>query len=49
MRKEDKNHGGVVKYLGLTALETKDVSGALAYFTELSQIKGFEVDGYKNY
>ena len=44
--KEDKNHGGIVKYLGLTALEMKDVDVALAYFTELSQIEGFEVEGY---
>ena len=44
--KEDKNHGGVVKYLGLTALELKDVDAALAYFAELSQIEGFEVEGY---
>jgi len=42
--KEDKTHGGVVKYLGLTALELNDINGALGYFVELSQIKGFEVE-----
>ncbi len=44
--REDKNHGGVVKYLGLTALELGDVDTALTYFSELSQIEGFEVEGY---
>lgn len=44
--KEDKGHGGVVKYLGLSALELKDISAALAFFSELSQIEGFEVEGY---
>ncbi len=43
---EDKSHGGVIKYLGLTALELKDITGALVYFTELTQIKGFETEGY---
>jgi tetratricopeptide (TPR) repeat protein len=43
---EDKTHGGVVKYLGLTSLELDDINGALSYFTELTQIKGFEVEGY---
>ena len=44
--KEDKTHGGVIKYLGLTSLELDDINGALAYFTELSQIKEFEVEAY---
>ncbi len=44
--KEDKNHGGVIKYLGLSALELKDINSALSYFTLLSQIRGFEVEGY---
>jgi len=44
--KEDKTHGDVVKYLGLTTLELNDISGALAYFNELAQIDGFEVEGY---
>ncbi len=42
----DKTHGGVVKYLGLTMLELNDITGALAYFSELSLIKGFEIEGY---
>ena len=44
--KEDKSHGGVVKYLGLISLELKDIDSALGYFAELSQIEGFEVEGY---
>jgi tetratricopeptide (TPR) repeat protein/DNA-binding beta-propeller fold protein YncE len=44
--REDKQHGDVVKYLGLATLQLNDVSGALAYFGELSQIEGFEVEGY---
>jgi len=43
--KEDRQHGGVVKYLGLSSLELGQVSTALAYFNELSQIEGFEVEG----
>ncbi len=42
---QDKSHGGVVKYLGLSALELEDMNSALAYFSELSVIKGFEVEG----
>jgi tetratricopeptide (TPR) repeat protein/DNA-binding beta-propeller fold protein YncE len=44
--KEDKTHGDVVKYLGLTTLQLNDIAGALAYFNELAQIDGFEVEGY---
>lgn len=42
--KEDRLHGGVVKYLGLIALQLNDINAALAYFIELSQIKGYEVE-----
>lgn len=41
---KDKLHGGVIKYLGLIALELDDISAAAAYFIELSQIKGYEVE-----
>ncbi len=44
--KEDRSHGGVVKYLGLASMELDDISSALVYFAELSQIKSFEVEGY---
>ncbi|MBL4711151.1 MAG: tetratricopeptide repeat protein [Gammaproteobacteria bacterium] len=42
--KEDKLHGGVIKYLGLTALALNDTPTALAYFTELSLIEGFKIE-----
>ncbi len=44
--KEDKTHGGVLKYLGLTALKLKNINAALAYFSELSLIKDFAEEAY---
>lgn len=40
----DRNHGDVIKYLGLTQLELGDINAALSYFDQLSQIQGFEVE-----
>ena len=42
--KEDRLHGGVLRYLGLIALEEKDVDSALAYFTALGHVEGYEVE-----
>jgi len=43
--KQDNQLGSVVKYLGLTSLKLGRLEDAVAFFTELSQLKGYTVEG----
>lgn len=42
---KDKNDGEVLKYLGLSTLELGDAEDAVAYFRELSLLKGYAAEG----
>ncbi len=44
--KADNRNGSVVKYLGLSALRLGRLDQAIAFFTELGTIEGFETEGY---